>query len=145
MSTSWTDELTPRATVVAWTGRLAGIDPEGRPLVRPDGEKDVHETAIIGVELDDDALARAAAEGRRVLLIRAAEESPPVVVALLRDRITAVRAGRLQVAAPEELVFRCGKASITLKANGRVTIRGTHIVSASSGPNKVKGASVALN
>ena len=147
MSTSWIEERTRNAAYGARTGRLAGIDPEGRLVVRTDGGRDAHEVAIIGVELDDDALARAVAEGRRVLLLDPAPEgSPPVVVALLRERVAATRrAGRLQIAAPEELVFRCGKASVTLRADGRVTIRGTHVVSASSGPNKIKGASIALN
>jgi len=42
-------------------------------------------------------------------------------------------------------VLRCGKASVVLRKDGRVTVKGTHIVSASTGPHKIKGASVELN
>lgn len=41
--------------------------------------------------------------------------------------------------------LRCGKASITLSADGRVTIRGTDILTRAEGANRVQGASVQLN
>jgi hypothetical protein len=47
--------------------------------------------------------------------------------------------------AREEIVLRCGKSSVTLRKDGKVVIKGTHLVSRSSGPNKIKGASVAIN
>ena len=49
------------------------------------------------------------------------------------------------VEADRQIELRCGKASLTLRRDGKVVVRGTHVVSASSGPNKIKGASVALN
>ncbi|HEX5686592.1 MAG TPA: DUF6484 domain-containing protein [Ideonella sp.] len=52
---------------------------------------------------------------------------------------------RLQIGAKEQLVLRCGKASITLTKAGKVLIEGTHLVSYSSGPNRIKGGSVDLN
>lgn len=45
----------------------------------------------------------------------------------------------------EEIVLRCGKASITLTHEGRVIIRGAHVVSRSTGTNKIKGGSVQIN
>jgi len=47
--------------------------------------------------------------------------------------------------AKKEIVLRCGKASITLTKAGKVMIKGTYVVSRSSGANKIKGASIALN
>jgi hypothetical protein len=42
-------------------------------------------------------------------------------------------------------VLRCGKASITLTSAGKVLIRGTYVLSRSSGVNKIKGGSIQLN
>jgi len=52
---------------------------------------------------------------------------------------------RLIVDAKQEIVLRCGKASITLTKAGKVLIRGTYISSRSSGANRIKGGSVLLN
>jgi len=52
---------------------------------------------------------------------------------------------RVVLEASREVVLRCGESSITLKKDGRVLIRGSHVVSRSTGPNKVKGASIQLN
>jgi len=41
--------------------------------------------------------------------------------------------------------LRCGKGSITLRRDGKIIIRGTSLVSRSTGKNKIKGASVAIN
>lgn len=52
---------------------------------------------------------------------------------------------RLVVHAREQLVLRCGKASITLTKAGKVLIEGTYLSSRSSGVNRIKGGSVQLN
>jgi hypothetical protein len=52
---------------------------------------------------------------------------------------------RLVVSAVHGLVLRCGKASITLSADGKIVVRGTHVVSHSSGLNRIKGGSVQVN
>jgi hypothetical protein len=52
---------------------------------------------------------------------------------------------RLVVSAREQLVLRCGKASITLTRAGRVIIRGESLLSRSSGVNRIKGGSVQIN
>ena len=52
---------------------------------------------------------------------------------------------RLIVRAKEQLVLRCGKASITLTKAGKVLIRGTHVSTHSSGVNRLRGASIQLN
>jgi hypothetical protein len=51
----------------------------------------------------------------------------------------------LVVTARKRLVLRCGNASITLDADGRVTLRGRQIVSHADGANRVIGGSVQLN
>ena len=52
---------------------------------------------------------------------------------------------RMIVSAREQLVLRCGKASLTLTKVGKVLIEGTYVLSRSSGVNRVKGGSVQLN
>ncbi len=52
---------------------------------------------------------------------------------------------RMIVSAKEQLVLRCGKASITLTKAGKVLIDGSYVSSRSSGVNRVKGGSVQLN
>lgn len=52
---------------------------------------------------------------------------------------------RMIVSAKEQLVLRCGKASITLTKAGKVLIKGNYVLSRSSGVNRIKGGSVQLN
>lgn len=52
---------------------------------------------------------------------------------------------RMVVAAKEQLVLRCGKASITLTRTGKVLIQGSYVLSRSTGVNRVKGGAVQIN
>ena len=52
---------------------------------------------------------------------------------------------RLVILAKEQIVLRCGKASITLTKTGKVLIQGAYVSSRSTGVNRVKGGSVQLN
>ena len=52
---------------------------------------------------------------------------------------------RVTVEARDELVLRCGEASVSLRADGKVVVRGTHIVSHSTGPHRIKGGSLSIN
>jgi hypothetical protein len=52
---------------------------------------------------------------------------------------------RVVIDAREEIVLRCGKASITLRRNGRVIIRGTYVETDSEGVNRIKGGTVRIN
>lgn len=47
--------------------------------------------------------------------------------------------------ATEEISIKCGSGSISMNKQGRIVIKGTSIVSRSSGPNKIKGATVNIN
>jgi hypothetical protein len=52
---------------------------------------------------------------------------------------------RLVLTADKEIVLRCGEASITLTRAGKVLLRGTYLLSRSSGVNRIKGGSVQIN
>ncbi|MEM9378333.1 MAG: DUF6484 domain-containing protein [Planctomycetota bacterium] len=65
------------------------------------------------------------------------QEPPPRAATPVPD-VTRMRSG-------EEMVLECGKAKIALRADGRIEIRGGHLISRSSGPNKIQGGSVHIN
>ncbi len=52
---------------------------------------------------------------------------------------------RTQIEGSDEIVLRCGKASITLRSNGRLIIRGAYVETRASGTNRIKGGSVLIN
>ena len=52
---------------------------------------------------------------------------------------------RLTFCAEQEIVLRCGEASITLTRAGKVIIRGEYLLSRSTGTNRIKGGSVQIN
>ena len=51
----------------------------------------------------------------------------------------------LHLAADRDLTLVCGKAKLTLRFDGRIELNGTNILSASRGPHRIKGATVAIN
>ena len=52
---------------------------------------------------------------------------------------------RVRVTAHDEIVLQCGSASITLRRNGRVIVRGTYVETHSDGTNRIKGGQVQIN
>ena len=51
----------------------------------------------------------------------------------------------LVLTAQHRITLQCGRASVTLDSKGNIELRGTYILSRSSGPNRIKGGSVSLN
>jgi uncharacterized protein DUF6484 len=96
--------------------------------------------------------------GRQVVLVfEAADRAKPIIVGVLRDGASPSRTERIGqvhievdgerviVSASDQLVLRCGKASITLTKEGKVLLQGTYLSSRSSGVNRIKGGSVQIN
>lgn len=52
---------------------------------------------------------------------------------------------RVVIDGKDEIVLRCGKASITLRRNGKIVIRGTYVESWAAGTNRIKGGAVRIN
>jgi hypothetical protein len=128
-------------------GSLTRIDGTGRPwVVFPGASGEV--AAATTVPLNAEAVG-----ARVTLMFASGDPNQPVVMGVLREaagsgtREMEVRmeGERLVLEGHREIELRCGKASILLRENGKVVVKGTHIVSRSSGANKVKGASIALN
>ena len=92
-----------------------------------------------------------------VLMFDDGDPARPIVMGVLRgktgwpleDRPPEVEVDangeRLIVTAREQMVLRCGKASITLTKAGKVLIEGSYLLSRSTGVNRIKGGSVQLN
>lgn len=95
--------------------------------------------------------------GSVVLMFEHGDPGLPIVVGVLRDRpgwpmddkpaqVEIDADGlRLVVSAKQQLVLRCGKASVTLTKGGRILLEGTDLLSRSSGTNRIKGGSVQIN
>ena len=114
----------------------------------PDGRAEVAVPALSGAPLWARSLVplTSPAVGREVALVMMAEDEP-LILGLIQPLVPVVEVDgeRLVLEATREIVLRCGKASIVMTADGRVTIRGTQVLSRSDGPNRVQGASVQLN
>ena len=138
-------------------GHLDGLDAEGRILFRATSETESRPVTI-GVELSDGALVKAARTGRRAAVLAGEDDETRVLVGLLRERVAAqardalpgnlevrVDGETLRLSAESSIELRCGKARLVLRRDGRVTLEGAHIVSTSTGPQRIKGATIALN
>lgn len=52
---------------------------------------------------------------------------------------------RIVLEGHDEVVLKCGEASITLTRNGKIVIRGNYLLSRSTGVNRILGGSVQVN
>jgi len=52
---------------------------------------------------------------------------------------------RVVLEGKREVVLKCGEASITLRSDGRMLLRGAYVETSSKGLNRIKGASVKIN
>jgi Domain of unknown function (DUF6484) len=118
---------------------IVGFGPDSRPQVLIPA---LSETPLLARSL---VPLPAEAVGRLVAVTMMEDE--PLVLGLIQPLVPEIEADgeKLILEARQEVTLRCGKASIQLTADGRVTIRGTQVLSRSDGPNRVQGASVQLN
>ena len=92
-----------------------------------------------------------ACAGRRVVFGFADGAQDELVILGLLDAPPASSAAprrlpeTLRLESAQEIVIECGRAKIALRADGRIEIRGGHLISRSRGPNKIKGGSVHIN
>ncbi len=141
------------------TGHLSGIDDEGCVRFLPEGSAGPPQPVAIGIALPDGSIVKAARLAQRAVVLATDDESERwVLIGLVRDRVVAhardARRGELEVTvdgetlaltAERRIELRCGEASLVLEADGKVVLSGNYVVSRSRGPNKIKGATIALN
>ncbi len=141
------------ATLTAWS--------PGEPLLitleRPGAVPQAAETLVAfnGAALK----ALVAARARVMVSFVDGDPATPVVVGVLQALPTRVELD-LPLGAPEharvdgrrvtltgkdEIELKCGQASITLRRNGRMVLRGTAVETAASGVNRIKGGMVRIN
>jgi hypothetical protein len=142
-------------------GRLAAPGPQGEIRVEYGGDTKPARS-VSGVNRAE--LVKPENQGNDVLLIfEAGDPDRPIIIGLMDDPLEAlvsmevaakrpdplkaalVDGKRVTIEAEEEVVLKCGAGSITLRKDGKIIIKGTHLLSRSSGPNRIKGGSVQIN
>lgn len=145
-------------------GKVINVDENGRVFVdyagNPEGEVAARFTGSIKLE----TLRKAASDGRDILLVFENNDPlRPIIIDTLSsliDEIVTTEDIDLKVDKPkdvtidgqkitfdakEQIVLKCGKASITLTRAGKVLVRGAYLLNRSSGVNRIKGGSVQIN
>lgn len=151
-------------------GEITGIDSQGQPLVTYPNNPTAHpQTALTTIGIT------AAHNGRKVALLFAkGDPRSPVIMGLIhnplqelivayatREKIQVeteasdekplkvddltVDGRRIVLEGREEVIIKCGEASITLTKAGKILIQGNFVLSRSSGVNRVMGNSVQVN
>ena len=135
-------------------GKLTGLAPSGLPLVDFAGNLEPgplparHTCAISAPDT-----------GREVVLVFENHDlRRPIILGLLQPVLAETAEAHLlppvnasldgkqmTLTAENEIVLRCGKASITLTRAGKVLINGEYLLSRSNGVNRIKGGSVQIN
>jgi hypothetical protein len=145
---------TPFGAAAVATGVLVGFtDAGGTPLVTFAGQPG---SAALPARATVDL--HAAHIGREVVLVFGeGDPQRPIVLGVLREQspnALAPHSGnveidadgeRMLVSAREQLVLRCGRATLTLTKAGKVIIEGTYVSSQSTGVQRIKGGSIQLN
>lgn len=62
-----------------------------------------------------------------------------------QDQDLVVDGKRIVFEAAQEIVLKCGEGSITLSKDGKIVVKGSQLISRSTGVNKIKGGSVQIN
>lgn len=151
-------------------GRIVELDVEGRLAVELCGQSGRQE-ALLAAPIDREAILALIKNGRKVVLAECGDPRRLLLIGVvtppeaLREQPTEVReepgqprgtlppflvradvdGRRVELKAQDELVLRCGDASVTLRRNGRVIIRGAHVETYSTGVNRIKGGQVKIN
>jgi hypothetical protein len=72
-------------------------------------------------------------------------QAQPVVAPAQRSMTASLDGRQVRLEAEREIVLKCGKSSLTLRADGKVVLKGVEVVSRARRTNKVKGGTVRLN
>lgn len=143
-------------------GRLAGVGRKGEILVQYEGYGPYPARMLAGMGSKE--LSRPEQRGRELLLVfENGDPEKPVIVGLMTDPLDdlialevsgekgeenldlLVDGRRITIEAEDEVVLKCGKGSIQIRKDGKIIIKGTDLLSRSSGPQRIRGASVNVN
>jgi hypothetical protein len=128
-------------------GIFLGFGEDAPLVVFPGNTKETAIPARSLAELTSDMIGAEVA-----LLFQDGDPGRPLIVGRIVDparRTSApqiVRDGeRVRITGDERIELRCGKATIIMEKDGRITIRGTYVTSHASAANRIRGGSVNLN
>ncbi len=145
-------------------GRLTAPGRSGEIMVEFNGNNPRVARVLSGVGRIE--LGKPENRGREVLLIfEEGDPERPIVVGLIENFLEDIVSmeinqpdsqeiepkkalldgKRVTLEAQEEIVLKCGKGSIMIRKDGKIVIKGTHLLSRSSGPHRIKGGSVNIN
>lgn len=135
-------------------GLLVGFDKQQQPLVVfPNNLQENAIAARTTAHLDSDDIGKEVAllfeqgDPQYPLVIGLLQKPEPIPLALPTESPTEVVMDEehLVLNAKQSITLQCGKASITLTKSGKILLRGTYLLSRSSGVNRIKGGSVQIN
>lgn len=149
----------------AQIGTIAGVNTDGALTVEFPGAAHGPTPARLAVALTAERIQTAIASRQPVVLVfENGDRAQPIIVGLIEalpqsatplatndNAIESpileadVDGKRVRVTAKDEIVLQCGAASVTLRRNGRVVIRGTYVETHSDGTNRIKGGQVQIN
>jgi hypothetical protein len=140
----------------ARTGTIAGIDNHGVVMVLVSGDK-IARPSRLAIRTSREQIELAIQHKQQVLLlIEEGDPQRPILIGFVEDKLASesavpkiieadVDGKRVRLVAQDEIVFECGSASITLRRNGRVVIKGAYVETHSEGTNRIKGGQVRIN
>lgn len=126
----WANAVAARLATPLTADRIHAAIASGQPVVLVFEEGDPLRPIIVGLIESQADIAQAAAP--------APATEPAIIEADVDGR-------RVRITAQDEIVFECGQASVTLRRNGRIIIRGTDVESYSEGTNRIRGGQVRIN
>jgi len=146
-------------------GEIASVDDEGRAFVTFPGCHGVPARArsVVGAPLRAGQHPEDLVGAPVLLVFEEGDPGRPIILGILHDRVcpeaqrpeleiemgkardVVVDGQRLVFDAQQEILLRCGKSSLVLRRDGKVLVRGAHLVSRATGTNKIKGGSISLN
>jgi len=137
-------------------GTLIGFSGAGHPLIDLVNAPSVAARSV--VSLDATAIGRDVA-----LLFEGGDPTRPLVLGVIQPPTPPVSTEtdaeptdtppleveadgrRVVLTGADEVVLRCGKASIQLLSDGTVRIRGTNVLSRASATNRIRGGNIQIN
>ena len=143
---------TAQALPAVCIGHVVGFDAAQGVSIDFPGNQGGPMPARLLVALDAATLQVAVAERRScALLFERGDARLPLIVGLIeaspaaQPRTATLDGKRIVLTGEEEIELRCGEASISLKKNGKLVIRGAYVETRAKGTNRIKGGSVQIN
>jgi hypothetical protein len=154
------------------SGTIAGFDPEGKVLVRmAEAEKPLACFYVRSTEgprphlgIGDTALVMVDGKDKQGYILGLVEPYFPHLEHMVEEEAPdGPHASRIELQIPgkyekvyvngktvaieaeDEIQLKCGKGTICINKHGKIVVRGTNVLSRSSGTNRIKGASVSIN